>query len=115
MQILLTSKEVNGKSKFSHSLNLVPFSTKLDFREQDELRERRETRDRLDFDPENLQEIKYIAGVDLSFPPRDEESAVACLVVLSMPDLKVTYIQVQVFTVCITKNVFFVRLFTNNS
>ncbi|KAI8080397.1 endonuclease V-domain-containing protein [Thamnidium elegans] len=84
-----------AKVSFSHSLNLVPFSAKLDFffREQEELRARHETQDRLDFDPENLQEIKYIAGVDLSFPPGDEENAVACLVVLSMPDLKIVYKQ----------------------
>lgn len=43
----------------------------------------------LDFDPKTLQGLKYIAGVDLSFPLRDNENAVACLVVMSMPKLEV--------------------------
>lgn len=45
--------------------------------------------DMLDFDPKTLEGLRYIAGVDLSFPLGDNENAVACLVVMSMPELEV--------------------------
>jgi deoxyinosine 3'endonuclease (endonuclease V) len=53
------------------------------------LREQREDKDAVDFDPETLDGLQYIAGVDLSFPLGDHVNAVACLVVMSMPHLEV--------------------------
>ncbi|CAO3611675.1 unnamed protein product [Mucor hiemalis] len=46
---------------------------------------------KLDFDPETLEGLRYIGGVDLSFPLGDNENAVACLIVMSMPNLKIVY------------------------
>ncbi|RCH79357.1 hypothetical protein CU097_002380, partial [Rhizopus azygosporus] len=53
--------------------------------EQLELRKRLELTDRLDFTLDNLN---YVGGVDLSFPLGDYENAVACLVVMTFPDLQ---------------------------
>lgn len=47
--------------------------------------------DDLDFDPVTLEGLKYIAGVDLSFPEDNVEQAVACLVVLEFPSLEVVH------------------------
>lgn len=57
--------------------------------EQTELSAQLVKMDKLDFDPETLEDLRYIGGVDLSFPLGDNENAVACLIVMSMPDLKV--------------------------
>ncbi|KAI7896959.1 endonuclease V [Mucor mucedo] len=59
--------------------------------EQNKLRQQHEMYDMLDFDPKTLDGLNYIAGVDLSFPLGDNENAVACLIVMSMPELKVVY------------------------
>jgi deoxyinosine 3'endonuclease (endonuclease V) len=45
--------------------------------------------DTLSFDTANLTDLKYIGGVDLSFLLGDQENAVACLIVMKMPDLQV--------------------------
>lgn len=45
--------------------------------------------DTLSFDAATLTDLKYIGGVDLSFPLGDQENAVACLIVMKMPDLQV--------------------------
>lgn len=45
--------------------------------------------DHLDFDPETLEGMRYIAGVDLSFFPDTVDKAVACLSVLEWPSLSV--------------------------
>lgn len=107
MQTLLKSKEVNGKSKlivFCLVFDSLSFPTKVNS-EQKELQKRYEAQDVLGFDPITLQGMKYVAGVDLSFPLGDNENAVACLVVLSMPDLKV---KKQKFKFCLCKpNLFF--------
>ncbi|KAI7858148.1 endonuclease V-domain-containing protein [Circinella umbellata] len=47
--------------------------------------------DQLDFDPETLNGLKYIGGVDLSFPENDFEHALACLSILSWPSLEVVH------------------------
>ncbi|OAD00273.1 hypothetical protein MUCCIDRAFT_166063 [Mucor lusitanicus CBS 277.49] len=46
---------------------------------------------RLSFETATLTDLKYVGGVDLSFPLGDHENAVACLVVMQMPDLQVVY------------------------
>ncbi|KAG1302863.1 hypothetical protein G6F64_010569 [Rhizopus arrhizus] len=58
--------------------------------EQLELRKKHELNDRLSFDI-SLKGLKYIGGADLSFPLNDHENAVACLIVMTMPDLQVVY------------------------
>ncbi|KAI9484442.1 endonuclease V-domain-containing protein [Zychaea mexicana] len=45
----------------------------------------------LDFDPKTLDGLKYIGGVDLSFPENDFEHALACLSILSWPSLEVVH------------------------
>ncbi|ORX59451.1 endonuclease V [Hesseltinella vesiculosa] len=47
--------------------------------------------DKLDFNPESLDDLVYIGGVDLSFPENDQEHAVACLVVMKYPSMEVVY------------------------
>ncbi|KAI9257363.1 endonuclease V-domain-containing protein [Phascolomyces articulosus] len=47
--------------------------------------------DHLDFDSETLEGLKYVAGVDLSFPENDFEHALACLSILSWPNLEVVH------------------------
>ncbi|KAG2213321.1 hypothetical protein INT46_007534 [Mucor plumbeus] len=47
--------------------------------------------DTLSFDAANLTDLKYIGGVDLSFLLGDQENAVACLIVMKMPDLQIVY------------------------
>ena len=64
---------------------------------QTDLRQQHILQDRVNFDPNTLEGLKYIAGVDLSFPLGDDENAVACLVVMSMPDLKVKKIIMRPF------------------
>jgi hypothetical protein len=59
------------------------------YSEQSKLREQHENNDTVDFDPETLDGLQYIAGVDLSFPLGDHENAIACLVVMAMPNLEV--------------------------
>ena len=58
----------------------------LFFREQLELKQMLLTHD--DFDPASIQ---YIGGTDLSFSKTDPNLAIASFVVLSFPDLKVSY------------------------
>ncbi|KAI8147569.1 endonuclease V-domain-containing protein [Fennellomyces sp. T-0311] len=45
----------------------------------------------LDFDPATLEGLRYIGGVDLSFPENDHEHALACLSILSWPSLEVVH------------------------
>ncbi|KAI7881666.1 hypothetical protein K492DRAFT_206649 [Lichtheimia hyalospora FSU 10163] len=47
--------------------------------------------DRLTFEPETLKGLKYVGGVDLSFPENNMEEALACLSVLAWPSLKVVH------------------------
>ncbi|KAL1930364.1 hypothetical protein VTP01DRAFT_10526 [Rhizomucor pusillus] len=59
--------------------------------QQNELKTKVIFQDDLDFDPVTLEGLKYIAGVDLSFPEDNVEQAVACLVVLEFPSLEVVH------------------------
>ncbi|KAI8387277.1 endonuclease V [Blakeslea trispora] len=43
------------------------------------------------FDPNTLDDLKYVAGVDLSFPLNNFEDAIACLVVMEFPSMKILY------------------------
>ncbi|KAI8072818.1 endonuclease V [Gongronella butleri] len=47
--------------------------------------------DSLSFDSTTLDGLKYIGGVDLSFPENDQEHAIACVVILEYPSMKVVY------------------------
>ena len=47
--------------------------------------------DRLTFEPETLEGLKYVGGVDLSFPENNMEEALACLSVLEWPSLQVIH------------------------
>ncbi|CAO3684973.1 unnamed protein product [Rhizopus stolonifer] len=58
--------------------------------EQLKLQKKHERNDRLSFDM-NLDGLEYIGGLDLSFPLNDCENAVACLVVMTMPDFQIIY------------------------
>ncbi|KAI9310507.1 endonuclease V-domain-containing protein [Dichotomocladium elegans] len=49
------------------------------------------TNERLTFNPDTLENLRYIAGVDLSFPENDNERALACLSILSWPGLEVVH------------------------
>lgn len=60
-----------------------------DARQQNHLRKQLVLEDRLSFETVTLADLKYVGGVDLSFPLGDDENAVACLVVMRMPDLQV--------------------------
>ncbi|KAI8333870.1 endonuclease V [Chlamydoabsidia padenii] len=58
---------------------------------QEELREKIVLDDQVDFDTMTLEGLRYIGGVDLSFPENDDEHAVACLVVMIYPTMEVVY------------------------
>lgn len=61
-----------------------------DARQQNDLKKQLALDDsRLSFETATLTDLKYVGGVDLSFPLGDHENAVACLVVMQMPDLQV--------------------------
>ncbi|CAO3639966.1 unnamed protein product [Mucor fragilis] len=59
--------------------------------QQNHLRKQLVLEDRLSFETVTLADLKYVGGVDLSFPLGDDENAVACLVVMRMPDLQIVY------------------------
>lgn len=65
--------------------------------------------DMLSFDPKTLQGLRYIAGVDLSFPLGDNKNAVACLVVMSMPELEVIKKSFFIFF-CLYHNLLFFKV-----
>lgn len=62
-------------------------------REQNKLKSQIKLHDEVDFDPETLEGLTYVGGVDLSFPKDDRERAVACLVVMKYPSFDVVYSQ----------------------
>ncbi|KAL7311150.1 hypothetical protein PS15m_008946 [Mucor circinelloides] len=59
--------------------------------QQNDLKKQLVLEDSLSFDTTTLADLKYVGGVDLSFPLGDHENAVACLVVMRMPDLQIVY------------------------
>ncbi|CAO0801210.1 unnamed protein product [Mucor circinelloides] len=59
--------------------------------QQNDLKKQLVLEDGLSFDTTTLADLKYVGGVDLSFPLGDHENAVACLVVMRMPDLQIVY------------------------
>ena len=104
--ILHTRNAKYGKSKYStpkpekkehYFINIRKrFLQICIYSEQIELSERISWHDdQLDFDPETLNGLKYIGGVDLSFPENDFEHALACLSILSWPSLKVNSIIIK--------------------
>lgn len=60
-------------------------------RTQDEMKQRLEVSDRIDFDANTFENLRYVGGVDLSFMGEGSEIACAALVVLSFPSLDVVY------------------------
>ena len=58
-------------------------------REQERIREQLLLHDMITFNADTLGNLKYVAGVDLSFPLDDFENAIACLVVMEFPSLEV--------------------------
>ncbi|KAG2393704.1 hypothetical protein C9374_007235 [Naegleria lovaniensis] len=60
--------------------------------EQEELKKQLITQDDIDFDPDDLDgTLKFVGGVDISFDKENPVNAIASLIVLSLPDLKVVY------------------------
>ncbi|CEP10748.1 hypothetical protein [Parasitella parasitica] len=59
--------------------------------EQNDLKKQLVLEDAVSFDAATLTGLKYVGGVDLSFPLGDHENAVACLIVMKMPDLQIVY------------------------
>lgn len=58
--------------------------------------------ERLTFEPDTLEGLKYVGGVDISFPENNMEEALACLSVLEWPSLEVSAIHMLTFTLLIT-------------
>ncbi|OBZ90454.1 Endonuclease V [Choanephora cucurbitarum] len=54
-------------------------------KEQERIREQLLLHDMITFNADTLGNLKYVAGVDLSFPLDDFENAIACLVVMEFP------------------------------
>lgn len=77
---------------------MQPYSWRHD-REQQLLCTRIATHDdRLTFEPETLEGLKYVGGVDLSFPEDNMEEALACLSVLEWPSLEVNALLIMHIT-----------------